>query len=77
MIQRVEDRKPNYQLSIWANERQQNLTYLANISKFPELYTPWMKKKSHKEGKQNVSSQDNKKMNDKKVSSPVKNKEKK
>lgn len=40
MIQRVEDRKPFYQKKIWSEERKQNLTYLWNISRFPEVYMP-------------------------------------
>lgn len=38
MIQRVEDRKPIYRTKVWLEERKQNLTYLWNISRFPEVY---------------------------------------
>jgi hypothetical protein len=38
LIQRVEDRKPTYTKEVWIQERRQNLTYLTNISRFPEGY---------------------------------------
>ena len=38
LIQRLEDRKPYYETKVWAQERRQNLTYLTNISRFPEGY---------------------------------------
>ncbi len=36
----MEDRKPFYQKKVWSEERKQNLTYLWNISRFPEVYMP-------------------------------------
>ncbi|KAJ3130195.1 histone H3.1 [Nowakowskiella sp. JEL0407] len=38
LIQRVEDREPNYHHKVWLKERQRNIAYLRNISRFPELY---------------------------------------
>ncbi|KAJ1568714.1 hypothetical protein HK096_005568, partial [Nowakowskiella sp. JEL0078] len=38
LMQRVEDREPNYRHKQWLDERRQNIAYLQNISRFPEVY---------------------------------------
>lgn len=38
-IQRIEDQKAYYQKTQWKKDRTQNLAYLSNISRFPEVYT--------------------------------------
>ncbi|KAJ3300368.1 hypothetical protein HK104_001331 [Borealophlyctis nickersoniae] len=43
-LQRVEDSKPIYDKRAWEEERCQNLTYLANISRFPEGYAEVLEK---------------------------------
>ncbi|TPX63249.1 hypothetical protein SpCBS45565_g06798 [Spizellomyces sp. 'palustris'] len=37
-VQRIEDRQPHYSRATWNEERRKNLLYLANHSRFPEIY---------------------------------------
>lgn len=57
MVQRVEDRKPFYQKKIWSDERKQNLTYLWNISRFPEVYMPSKSKENNHKSSPKISTQ--------------------
>ena len=36
MFQRVDEKKPFYQNQIWKKEREKNLVYLSNISRYPD-----------------------------------------
>ncbi|KAJ3236172.1 hypothetical protein HDU81_011104 [Chytriomyces hyalinus] len=38
ILQRIEDKSPNYNRCDWSNERRKNLEHLANIAKYPSHY---------------------------------------